>query len=94
VALAELEEVPHEDWPTTLVRERMAPLEEVPVVAPGDDLARAVDRMSVSGIGRALVIHEGFLVGMLSPGDVLRALELRRQAAAAAAERSSQPSSR
>jgi hypothetical protein len=50
--------------------------------------------MSVSGIGRALVIHEGFLVGMLSPGDVLRALELRRQAAAAAAERSSQPSSR
>jgi Zn-dependent protease/CBS domain-containing protein len=94
VLLADLEEVPHEEWATTLVRERMTGLGEVPVLAPGDDLMRAVDRVSASEIGRGLVIHDGMLVGMLSPGDVLRALELRRQAAAEAAGHPSQTSGR
>jgi Zn-dependent protease/CBS domain-containing protein len=71
-------QVPRAEWPSRTVRDCMLPRADVPVVDPDDDLIAALGRLDVGGANRALVIDDGDrFVGLLSPTDVVRALELR-----------------
>jgi Zn-dependent protease/CBS domain-containing protein len=71
--------VPRAEWPARRVRDAMLPLEQVPVLAPDDDIASVLPRLSEHGINRALVVDGGRLVGLLSATDVARALEVRHR---------------
>jgi len=68
-----------EERETTSVQGAMIPLRDELVAAPGDPVLEALARMSGSSLGRLLVLDDGHLVGVLSPGAVLRQLKLRQE---------------
>ena len=53
-----------------------ADLEDVPLVAPDDLVTDVLPRMTRAADGRALVVAGGRLVGIVSPADIVRRLEL------------------
>jgi Zn-dependent protease/CBS domain-containing protein len=72
-----VKQLPREKWRTTRVADLACPLEEVPTARPGEPLASVLERMSDEcAEGRALVMNDGVLVGVLAPSDVRRAFEL------------------
>lgn len=69
--------VPAASWPTTEVREVMLSLDRAPKLDADGELADAATELS-TGLGRALVVRNGDIVGMISVTDVSRLLELKR----------------
>ena len=69
--------VPRAEWDVRTVRDCMLPLDEVQVVAPGEEAIDAAARLSEANARRALVVEDGRLAGLLSLADVARALEFR-----------------
>jgi len=95
VTFKRVAEVPRERWETDRVLDHMVPLSEVAIAAPEEDLLAAVERMSATDLNRALVLFRGELIGMLSPTDVMRVMEVRRaKGGDPSAPLPSQPSSR
>jgi Zn-dependent protease len=79
-------QVPRSEWDERTVRDCMLPLDKVPVVSESQPLTdAAVELSDDGGIGRALVVEGGRLVGLLSVTDLARALELRQLRPRAAA---------
>lgn len=52
------------------------PLGEVPILAPDDPASRLLEQLQPASDGRALVIDGGTLVGIVSPSDLQRMLDL------------------
>lgn len=78
--------VPPADRARQLVRDVMLPLDQVPVVGPDDPVADVLLRLQ-QGPGRAFVVRDGELAGILSMSDVARALEIAQTRGAAPAVR-------
>ncbi len=77
VTLSRIKEVPRDRRATTSVGEVACPLAEVPTAAPGDPAVVLLERMREDRAdGRALVLEDGRLAGIVSPRDVRRALDL------------------
>jgi Zn-dependent protease/CBS domain-containing protein len=68
-------EVPRAEWESHLVRERMLPATEVPRFSSDTEVIDALTELSESGLGRALVVEDDLLVGLLSITDIAHALE-------------------
>jgi Zn-dependent protease/CBS domain-containing protein len=63
--------------PTTRLIDVACPLSEVPVGAPGEPIPELLQRMQSSPDGRALVLDDdGQLVGIVSPTDIARYVQL------------------
>lgn len=71
-------EVPRPDWDHRRVGDCMLPLAEVPTVAENMPAPEALQTIGASEARRALVVRDGFLVGLLSATDLVRALETPR----------------
>jgi len=69
--------VPQKRWHEVRVRDVMLPLEKALVVDPDRQLADAVAELVQTDPGRALVVGDGRLLGLLSTTDVERLLETR-----------------
>lgn len=67
--------MPRCEWDERTVRDCMLPREQVPTLSPGDDAAEALQRLAGSEVGRALVVSDGRLEGLLSLRDLTLALE-------------------
>jgi CBS domain-containing protein len=76
VTLKRVKGVPADQRASTAVRDVACPIEEVPVVGPDEPLAGVLPRMAGCADGRALVVVDGRLVGLLSPTDVMRHMEI------------------
>ena len=76
VTLNRLKEIPRDRRTEVRVSDVSCPMEQVPVARSDEMLLEVVARMSGCTDGRALVIDDGRLVGIVSPTDVSRALEL------------------
>jgi len=76
LGLQQLRRVPRERWAETAVRDVMLPMGPALVVAPGDRLADALDKLAQNGLGRAAVIEDGTLAGYLSLRDVFHVLAI------------------
>ncbi len=76
LTFARVAAMPRETWPEIRVADCMVPLEHVPVVGPGDPAAEALGEISRSEVGRALVVADGRLVGLLSISDLARAISI------------------
>jgi Zn-dependent protease len=65
-------------WDTLRVQDVADELDSVATVSPDDTLSVLVERVAVAtgGAGRALVLEAGELVGIVSPTDVRRAIEV------------------
>jgi Zn-dependent protease len=75
VTLAGVKRVPAEARRTTRVRDILCPLSQVPTAAPQDSLLSLLGRLGGCGEGRALVLRDGRLAGIVSPSDVSRAVQ-------------------
>ena len=70
-------QLPRDRWRATRVVDLACPLDDVPMARPDEPLASVLDRMRDDcADGRALVVDDGVVVGVVSPSDVRRALEL------------------
>jgi Zn-dependent protease/CBS domain-containing protein len=76
LTFASVVRTPRELWARTRVAECMVPLERVPVTRPDEEAAEALGRIAASEVGRALVISDGRLVGLLSISDLARAISI------------------
>jgi Zn-dependent protease/predicted transcriptional regulator len=78
VTLKRVKEVPADDRWRLAVRDVACPIEDVPIAAPDDPVVDLLPRMGNCADGRALVVEGGRLVGIVSPTDVMRQLELAK----------------
>lgn len=76
VTLKRVKQVPVDRRGTTAVGDVACALEDVPVVQPDDLLSDLLPQMSGCSDGRTLVMEDGRLVGLVSPTDVMRRLEV------------------
>ncbi|MBX7160596.1 MAG: site-2 protease family protein [Acidimicrobiia bacterium] len=76
VTLARLEAVPVRARHDTAVRDVGVPLEEAVVVGPAEPAEDAIARLSDHGDGRLLVMDGADLVGIVTPSDVARWMQM------------------
>jgi CBS domain-containing protein len=76
VTLGRVKRVPPDERRSTTVGEVACPVEELTVVAPDEPLAALVAKLSQCSEGRAVVVDHGRVVGIVSPADVIRQLEV------------------
>jgi PDZ domain-containing secreted protein/Zn-dependent protease/CBS domain-containing protein len=69
--------VPYDDRRTTSIRDVMLPVGTFPMLAPDDEIGQVLPQLQ-QGPGRAVVMEDGRVVGMLSMSDVARAIELEQ----------------
>jgi Zn-dependent protease/CBS domain-containing protein len=75
VTLARVKQVPADRRGQTWLRDIAYRLDEVPTAAPDDPLTELLPRLTRVADGRALVLEDGRLVGILTPTDITRAVE-------------------
>jgi CBS domain-containing protein len=81
VTLRQLRELAPDRRATTSVREIAVPLHSVPTAAPLEPLSTLIDRLAAAGHGsRALVIDGGRVVGIVTPSDLARLIDVYRLA--------------
>ena len=68
---------PRAEWDERRVRDCMIPLDEVPTLTADDEATVALDRVAQSDLGRALVVDDGTLVGLVSVRDLVREIQRR-----------------
>jgi PDZ domain-containing secreted protein/Zn-dependent protease/CBS domain-containing protein len=69
--------VPYENRSTTSVRDVMLPVGAFPVLHPDEEISQVLPQLQ-RGPGRAVVMDDGRVVGLVSMADVARALELEQ----------------
>ena len=74
VTFSQIRQVPPGARTTTSLGEIACPMEQVTLLRPGDPATELMSRLSECTEGRALVVAQGELVGIVSPSDVNRAL--------------------
>ncbi|MGZ4318635.1 MAG: site-2 protease family protein [Gaiellaceae bacterium] len=72
--LASVADVPRVNWGQTPVRRCMLPFEQAPMVPEDEPLYDAMAELGPGSPGRALVVRDGTVVGLLSVTDVGRLL--------------------
>ena len=77
VTLAQLRRVVPADRAAVLLADIAIPISDVPTATPDVALVSLLERLSPATGGRALVFDAGNLVGILTPTDVARAVEVR-----------------
>lgn len=75
VTFAQIRRVPPETRATTRLRDIACPMPQVAQVRPDEPAADLLPRLSECAEGRALVVTDGELVGIVSPSDINRALQ-------------------
>ncbi|MFY2862088.1 site-2 protease family protein [Mycobacterium sp. THU-M104] len=81
VTLAQLRDVAPVRRPTTTVNDIALPLHAVPTAAPQESLSALLERMAAVGPrSRALVVDGGQVVGIVTPSDITRLLDVYRLA--------------
>ncbi len=76
VTLSRLKAVAPERRASTTVRDIACPMSDVPVAAPDEPIVDLLGRMTEATDGRALVLADGQLVGLVSPTDISRTVSL------------------
>lgn len=76
VTLGQVKSVPASARPTTLVRDIACPIGQTARASPDDAVTDLIERLSTCSDRRALVFDGDRLVGIVSPTDINRAVEL------------------
>jgi CBS domain-containing protein len=77
VAVEDIHKVKKDSWDRTVVGDIMTPIEELAVVTPREDLARALDTLAGRHLRQVPVVDQGHLIGILQRGDIQQLLRLR-----------------
>jgi Zn-dependent protease/CBS domain-containing protein len=76
VTLSRVKNVPAEERHTTRVQQIACPPDEVPTARPDDKILDLLPRMGGCSDGRAIVLVDHQIVGIVSPADVARQFEV------------------
>jgi CBS domain-containing protein len=76
LALEDLRRRPLASGGSTQLRAIARPIGQVPIASPGEALIDVVQRMDDPQRAYALVLDDGQLVGIISPADIRRAMDL------------------
>lgn len=77
ITLNRVRAVPREQHGRTTIGEVACPIDEIPIVRPDEVASSVLSRLGGCADGRALVMDDGRLVGIISPSDISRTLSLR-----------------
>lgn len=81
VTLRQLREVAASRRATTIVSEIALPLDRVPTASPSEPLVAVIERLAAAGhCNRALVVDGGSVVGIITPCDLARLIDVYRLA--------------
>jgi Zn-dependent protease/CBS domain-containing protein len=75
VTLSRINRVPEDERDRITLREIACPLAEVAQATPDEPVADLLPRLNACSEGRALVLADGRLAGIVAPADISRALE-------------------
>jgi Zn-dependent protease/predicted transcriptional regulator len=78
ISLAGVKDVSPEARKTTTVEQAMMPLSDKVMVGPEEGLGDALKKMTLSGLGRLLVMRGDTMVGMITKTGLIRFLEIKR----------------
>jgi Zn-dependent protease/predicted transcriptional regulator len=76
VTVSRVKAVPADRWPVTTVEAVASPIDQVGCARPDEPVVDALERLGADGDGRILVLSGEQLVGIVSPVDVVRSMEL------------------
>jgi CBS domain-containing protein len=76
LTLTALKDVAPEARPTTLIKEIICPLDKVSTASPADPVTKLLGQAEGCSEGRTLIIDGGRLVGIISPSDINRLLQM------------------
>lgn len=76
VTLNRVRDVPRERRSAVTLADIACPPDDVPTARPGEPLADLLPRMSGCTDGRAIVMEDSAVVGIVSPSDIARRLEI------------------
>ncbi len=79
ITLTQVKKVERERWPTTRVGDVMMPVSGAVIVRSRDTLAEVLAKLESEGVGRALVVDNGRLEGVISNADVAQWLDRYQQ---------------
>jgi Zn-dependent protease/CBS domain-containing protein len=79
VTLSQVKQIERDRWPTMRVSEVMKQVGEAVTVRPEDTLADVLTKLESAGVGRALVVEDGRLEGVISRADVAQWLQRYQQ---------------
>ncbi|HEX6939861.1 MAG TPA: site-2 protease family protein [Longimicrobiales bacterium] len=80
ITLAQVKEVPREEWPRRTVAEAMTSVERDGVtVRPDEPMTEVLRKMESSGTRRVLVTRDGRLEGIITTGDIAGWLQRARE---------------
>jgi Zn-dependent protease/predicted transcriptional regulator len=77
VAVEDIHKVKKDSWDQAVVGDIMTPIEELAVVTPREDLARALDKLAGRHLRQVPVVDQGHLIGILRRGDIQKLLQFR-----------------
>lgn len=83
ISMRDLHKVATDQWPETSAFRAMTPKEQLHIVAPEDDLTRALEIMASHDIHQLPVIDSRSFLGFVTRADVLRLIQIRSQLSAA-----------
>ena len=65
-------------WPTTSVFRAMTPFERLHTVSPQEDAMQVLQLMGEADVNQVPVVEGRRLIGIVSRGDILRLIQMRR----------------
>jgi CBS domain-containing protein len=78
ITLAEIRQVPREQWPQTPVGFAMIPIERLHVLSPQQKLIEVLSGLDSHETGQLPVVQDGHLLGVLNRDAIMRSLAIRR----------------
>jgi Zn-dependent protease len=79
--LTDARRLEREQWPLTSVYRAMTPFEKLQTVSPRDEALRVLQLMGEADVNQVPVVEGRLLVGIVSRGDILRLIQVRRTVA-------------
>lgn len=75
ITLRQVKDTERDSWPVTTVKDVMMPVSEAVTVHPRDTLADVLSKLEAAEVGRALVVENGRLEGVISRTDLAQWLD-------------------
>lgn len=78
ITLANIRQIPRENWPQTPIGLVMTPVDRLPVLSPQQSLKKALQLLTEANTDQLPVVQNGHLMGILSREELIRSLQVRR----------------
>jgi len=81
ITLADIRHHERAEWPKTTLFRVMTPFERLRTVSPGENVINALHVMAEADVHQVPVVEGRRLLGIISRGDILRLIQVRREMA-------------